>query len=197
MSSTLVSEEPKHRSMDPNIAGDGWFCVRTQPKHEHIAAAHLKRAEIDVFHPRIRFVRSTRRGPVTFTESLFPNYLFARFDWRLSLNLVHYMTGVVGVVHFGSHWPTIPHETVEELRNLFAHDSIRDIPTVPDVGETVIIGSGVFEGLEAVVTRVMPGPQRVAVLLDFLGRQTTLEVPTSELVRNNFDRVVKELKFAL
>jgi transcription antitermination factor NusG len=61
----------------------------------------------------------------------------------------------------------------------------------------VIIGSGVFEGLEAVVTRVMPGPQRVAVLLDFLGRQTTLEVPTSELVRNNFDRVVKELKFAL
>src|ERR1039458_7771599 len=58
-----------------------WFCIRSQPKHEHIAAAHLKREPgIEVYLPRVRFKRATRRGPVWFTEAFFPNYLFARFD---------------------------------------------------------------------------------------------------------------------
>ena len=42
-----------------------WFCLRTQPKHEHIAAAHLKDDPgIEIYLPRIRFKRATRRGPV-------------------------------------------------------------------------------------------------------------------------------------
>jgi hypothetical protein len=31
-----------------------WFCLRTQPKHEHIAAAHLQQNQVEVFfsaHP--------------------------------------------------------------------------------------------------------------------------------------------------
>jgi hypothetical protein len=32
-----------------------WFCVRSQPKHEHIAAAHLKQEPgIEVYLPRIQ-----------------------------------------------------------------------------------------------------------------------------------------------
>ena len=45
-------------------AHTAWFCVRSQPKHEHIAAANLRRnPDIDVLNLRIRFKRSTRRGP--------------------------------------------------------------------------------------------------------------------------------------
>jgi hypothetical protein len=33
-----------------------------------------------------------------------------------------------------------------------------------------------MHGLHALVTRVMPAKQRVAVLLDFLGRQTAVEL---------------------
>jgi hypothetical protein len=33
-----------------------------------------------------------------------------------------------------------------------------------------------MHGLQALVTRVMPSKQRVAVLLDFLGRQTVVEL---------------------
>ena len=40
-----------------------WFCLRAQPKHEHIAAGHLRELPgIEVFLPRIRFRRQTRRG---------------------------------------------------------------------------------------------------------------------------------------
>ena len=93
--------------------GPAWFCLRTQPKHEHIAAAHLKDdPDIEIYLPRIRFKRATRRGPVWFTEALFPNYLFARFDLAACLRRVCHARGVRGVVHFGERWPIVP----EDLR---------------------------------------------------------------------------------
>ncbi len=56
-----------------------WYCLRSQPKHEHIAAAHLRLLEgVTVFCPRIRFKRATRQGLVWVTEAMFPGYLFAR-----------------------------------------------------------------------------------------------------------------------
>jgi transcription antitermination factor NusG len=42
--------------------------------------------------------------------------------------------------------------------------------------------------LEAVVTRVMPGRERVVVLLEFLGRQTKVEVATANVVRLEGER---------
>src|SRR5580698_9490241 len=93
-----------------------WFCLRSQPKHEHIAAAHLQQNQVEVFFPRIRFKRTTRKGPAWVTEALFPNYLFARFDWGNSLRLVCHSPGVSGVVHFGQNWPVIPEEAIEEMR---------------------------------------------------------------------------------
>ena len=37
--------------------------------------------------------------------------------------------------------------------------------------------------MSAIVTRVVPARQRVAVLLEFLGRQTMLELPLLQVVR--------------
>src|ERR1700748_1946643 len=76
-------------------------CVKTQSKREHIAAAALRQnAEVEVFLPRIRFKKNTSRGPAWFTEALFPNYLFARFNFHTCLRYVHHARGVRGVVHF-------------------------------------------------------------------------------------------------
>jgi transcriptional antiterminator RfaH len=159
-----------------------WFCIRTQPKHEHIAAAHLKN-DAEVYLPRIRFKRSTRQGPVWFTEALFPNYLFARFELRTSLRKVHHARGVRGVVHFGDQWPSVPAKAIEELRSTVGADEIHIIPEELRAGDPVEISGGVFHGLTAVVTRAMPGRQRVAVLLEFLGRQTMVEIESESVLR--------------
>ena len=103
------SSELKPEGNPGSEPGVAWFCLRSHPKHEHIAARHLQQMEgVEVFNPRIRFSRSTKLGPVNVTEALFPNYLFARFDWKTSLARVHYAPGVSGVVHFGIKWPTVP-----------------------------------------------------------------------------------------
>jgi transcriptional antiterminator RfaH len=166
------------------FSGVAWFCLRTQCKHEHIAAGHLRQMEgIEVFNPRVRFPRPTRSKTVWITEAMFPNYLFARFDWKASLNRVQYAPGIHGVVHFGTRWPTIPDAVIAELRTLVGDQEICTISKDLAAGETVEIIGGAFHGLEAVVTKVMPSRQRVAVLMDFLGRQTTMEVPVVQVVR--------------
>ena len=160
-----------------------WYCIRSQPKHEHIAAAHLRQEPgIDVYLPRIRFRRSTRLGPMWFTEPLFPNYLFVRFDLQTGLRQVHYTTGVSGVIHFGDHWPEIPGRVIEDLQCVVGPDELHVVDAGVAPGDPVVISGGAFHDLRAVVTRVMPARQRVAVLLEFLGRQTVLELPVGAVV---------------
>jgi len=166
-----------------------WFCLRSQPKHEHIAARHLRQlAGLEVFLPRIRFQRKTRQGLAWVTEALFPNYLFVRFNWNNALRLVHHSPGVVGVVHFGTRWPTIADEVIAELRRLFGSDQLHVISSELKVGDQVQIAGGVFHALRAVVTQVMPARERVTVLLEFLGRQTAVELPLGNVVREGDER---------
>lgn len=171
---------------DPVMPNDvAWFCIRSQQKHEQLAARQLAQIEdVEVFSPRVRFSRSTPHGPVIITESLFPNYLFARFDWRRSLARVHYAPGVKHIVHFGDKWPTVPDEAIDELRAHLGHQELHIIDSGLAPGDRVEFAGGAFHGLRAVVTQVMPARDRVAVLLDFLGRQTMLEVSPHVLVRD-------------
>ena len=166
-----------------------WFCLKSQPKHEHIAAAHLRlNNTVEVFLPRIRFKRATRQGTVWVTEALFPGYLFARFDWQTSLRLVQHSRGVRGVVHFGERWPAIPEEIIHELRQAIGATGLRTIPESFAPGDEVEITEGAMRGLRAVVTRVLPGRARVAVLMEFLGRQTMIELPRHFLIKEGDER---------
>lgn len=166
-------------------SGAAWFCLCTQPKHEHIAGAHLEQDGQEIFLPRIRFKRPTRNGSTWATEALFPGYLFARFDLAECLRKVQYARGVRYVVHFGDHWPIVPDSVIHELRTAVGSEHIRVVPDSFQLGETVEITGGAMQGLSAVVTRVMPSQARVAVLLDFLGRQTTVEIDAAQLIVSN------------
>lgn len=161
-----------------------WFCLHSQPKREHIAARHVSQlAGVETFLPRIRFRRARRQGPVWVTEALFPNYLFARFSWPTHVRSVRHAPGVSDVVHFGSRWPAIPDEVMQELRARFADDSAYVISNSLAAGDDVEISGGAFHGLAGVITRVMPARERVAVLLEFLGRQTAVEIPTVSVIK--------------
>ena len=165
-------------------SGPAWFCLRSQPKHEHIAARRLAELPgVETFLPRIRFRRSTRTGAAWATEALFPNYLFARFDWQDSARAVRHATGVAGIVHFGLQYPTLDDAVIAELCSLFGTEQLHVIPAALEVGETVQVTGGAFHGLRAVITQVMPARQRVSVLLEFLGRPTPVEVSQTHLVR--------------
>ena len=160
-----------------------WFCIRTQHKHEHIAAASLRKdLGLETFLPRLRFKRSTQRGPVWFTEALFPNYLFARFSLASRLLAVQHARGVRDIVHFGQRWPAVPDPVIASLQSALGPAEVHVLGDDLQPGQFVEIAGGVFHGLSAVVLRVMASQERIAVLLDFLGRQTPVELPLTAVV---------------
>jgi transcriptional antiterminator RfaH len=148
-----------------------WFCIRTHLKHEHIAAAHLQKLpEVEVFNPQLRLLRSTRRGRRWSTESLFPNYLFARFVLESMLEKVKYTPSVKVVLRFGDRVPEIPDAVIEDLRQGLAEMGSQVLTDAPVEGEEVEVATGAFVGTRALVARVLPGKQRVRILLDVMGR---------------------------
>ena len=161
-----------------------WYCLRSQPKHEHIAAAHLRILEgVTVFCPRIRFQRATRRGLVWVTEAMFPGYLFARFELAEMHRQVCYAHGVSGIVRFADRYPTIDDDSLAQLQNHAGVAEIKELSYRLTEGDHVTIVEGAFAGLEAVVTQVLPAKERVKVLMDFLGRKTEAEVERSIVLR--------------
>lgn len=170
------------------LVDPAWFCVRSHPKREHIAAAHLRMlADIEVFCPRLRIRKATRRGVVTFVECLFPNYLFAKFDAKSLLDKVKHSPSVSTIVHFGNRIPTIPEEVIAELSSAFPENEILDCDRHVEAGDEVTIGEGPLMGMKATVLRVMSPYQRVEVLLNLLGRATPVIVNPSVLVLEDPD----------
>lgn len=160
-----------------------WFCIRSQQKREHVAAANLKRLQnVEVFNPCIRVKKVTKRGPVAFVEPLFPNYVFARFPFQTKLEEVKYTYGVNHVLQFGGKYPVVPNEVIAELQAHFCEDALQLFKDLPEKGDVVTITNAAFYGLNAVVLRVLPAKQRVQVLIEMLGQATAVEVSLDAVV---------------
>ena len=158
-------------------AGPRWYCLRSQAKHEHIAAAHLRAVkEVTVFCPRVRFKRQTRQGLVWVTEAMFPGYLFAQFELSTQHWQVQYAHGVRGIVRFADRYPTVEDEVLDQLREYVGGNEVKELDCSPSQGDSVQITHGAFAGLDAVVTQILPAKERVKVLMDFLGRKVEAEV---------------------
>lgn len=172
-----------------------WYCVKAQPKREHIAAKHLRELEqVEVFCPRLRYRKGTRRGKIWWVEALFPGYVLARFPLREMERYVIYSQGVRGLVRFGDQVPPIPDDFVrilrDEMRRQVAEsedleDSGDETLTVGprlEEGENVEIARGPLGGFQGTVVSILPGKERVKVLLDFLGQAQVVEVDLFSLL---------------
>ena len=164
-----------------------WYCLRSQPKHERIAALHLRKlAGVEVFAPLVRFERPSSRargrGKTWVTEAMFPSYLFARFVLAAQSREIQHTHGIRGIVQFGGAYPSISDGMVAQLRTSIGDTEVAVIATAPDPGQEVTITQGAFEQVRALVTSYQPARERVRVLLTFLGREIEAELPVARVV---------------
>src|ERR1700722_2316809 len=102
-----------------------WYSARAKPKHEHIAAANLrKNLQLEVFFPRLRMEKITRRGPMRVIEPLFPCYIFVRCVVEELLNEIQHTSGINKIVHFGGKIPAVEDSIIKELQDCFESDDI-------------------------------------------------------------------------
>ena len=162
---------------------DLWFCLRTQRKREHVAAACLRRiSEVEVFCPRVRFRKSTTRGPVWFVECMFPGYLFARFDFATFHRRIGQRPGVSGFVQFGERLALLPDSLIHEIRTRTGPDELVEVAQALESGQSVRIVQGPFQGLEALVTRVISARERVEILIEWMSRTLRAEARVADLL---------------
>jgi len=154
-----------------------WYSARTKPKHEHIAAANVRRHLcLPVFFPRIRLEKMTRRGLIRVAEPLFPCYIFVRCVVEERVNEIQHLSGISKLVQFGGKYPRVADAIIEELQACFVQDEAIVLECRLAPGDEVTVAAGAFAGMSAQVLKSLPAKKRVQILLDILGRPTTVEV---------------------
>jgi len=163
--------------------GIRWYAIRTKSNKEKEVQKRLSDLELEVFLP---WLRARRRVGTKFQwvlVPLFPCYLFCRLDLITSGKSVRYAPGVRDFLKFGNVIAEISEGVICQLRERCPDGVARIEPIVMKPGEAVKIKEGPFAGLEAVFEEKLKGSERVAVLLEFLGRQTRVVVPSETIGR--------------
>lgn len=158
-----------------------WFAVHTQPLKEFVARENLQAQGLQVYLPQYKKIRRHARKTDTVLAPLFPRYLFVAMDpdsvqWRCINNT----RGVSYLLTSSDHKPIrVPHHLVESLQT--HEDEAGAVPLTNLVsfikGQSVRILEGPFKDLLATFD-VMDDKQRVTLLLTFMGRETSVVVPS-------------------
>jgi transcriptional antiterminator RfaH len=161
-----------------------WYVVHTKPRNEAVAEEHLRRQAFETYLPRIKQER--RRGGrwMEVIEPLFPRYLFVQLDpARQNIAPIRSTQGVSSLVMFGGRLRPVPNEIVEELvRSTSSNSGLHVFPACRcKEGDAVTVISGPFEGLRGVF-KASSGQERVAVLLEVLGRTATVMLSRSSVL---------------
>lgn len=163
-----------------------WYCVKTQPKREQIAAQHLRRLDgVEVFAPRLRYRKSTARGRIWWIEPLFPGYVLVNMKLEEMRSRVNHCSGVSGLVRFGREVPAVPDQLVESLQREVAlqgdHETISSVPVI-EIGDEVRVANGPLKGMSGYVVEIIPSLERAGILLEFLGQPRAIELDFLSLV---------------
>jgi transcriptional antiterminator RfaH len=160
-----------------------WYAIRIKVNRERDVEKRLRDLHLEVFQP---WMRARRRIGSKFhwvQVPLFPGYIFCRLDMVLSGKAARYSPGVKDFLSFGSRIAEVGEDIIDALRER-CPDGIAQIDSVrAKPGDTVRINEGPFSGLEAIFEQKLKGSERVAVLLDILGRQTRIVLPSETIAR--------------
>jgi len=161
-----------------------WYAIQTKPRQETIAQRHLQRQDFETYLPRI-LLRKCRGDKWTrIVEPLFPRYLFIRIDpLETTLAPVRSTRGVTGLVRFGDRLTPVPDGAIDFLRQTenpeTQHYHADDWPHRS--GDAVRVLEGPFRGLTCVF-QAATAEDRALLLIELLGRQSTVDVPMAAIV---------------
>ena len=173
-----------------------WFVARTKPNREDYAVRTLGLRGVSVFMPRI--VEAECYLPaVGFRQPapLFPGYLFVNVDLALEYHQVIWAPGVRDLVNLGGAPVPVDEHIIDQIRLRCDEQGVVHLsPTPLNRGDRVEIAAGPFAGLLATVETVMPRQRRIKLLVEFLARQTSVDLPLAAVKesRPSWARFAKE-----
>jgi transcriptional antiterminator RfaH len=158
--------------------GPRWYVVQTQPHAELRAAQHLARQGFGSYLPRYLKRRRHARRIDTVAKPLFPSYLFVAVDmatqrWRAISSTL----GISRLVCNGDEPAAVADHVIAQLRSRENNDGFIQLGAGPRFapGDKIRITDGVFSACLGLYEG-MTDHERVAVLLDMLGRKVRVTI---------------------
>ena len=164
-----------------------WYVVHTYSGYENTVKATIERTVearnlqdmiYQVSIPMETVTEVTDNGPKTYDRKLFPGYVLVKMvmtdeTWYIIRNV----RGVTGFITSGSTKPTPL--TEDEAYSLGVEK--REIIVGYDVGDTVTIVDGAFNGFTGVVEMLDIENNKVSVTVTMFGRETPIELELDQV----------------
>jgi transcription antitermination factor NusG len=153
------------------MLADQWFVIQTNPQKEAFVQERLK--DLRVYFPRFKKIT----GKIA---PLFPRYIFCPLIAEVSL--ITHTVGVRGLLMAGDRPATIKGKEIASWQAK-ERNGLVQLPPPPRfrIGETLTILQGSLKW-RTVIYAGMSGKDRERVLIEMLGQQVSLIVPTLDLV---------------
>lgn len=155
-----------------------WFVVQSQPNSEQKALAHLNRQGFATYMPRYLKRRRHARRIDAVAAPLFPRYLFVTIDmtaqrWRSIFSTI----GVSQLVCNAGMPAAISDQVIDALRAREDASGLIHLDNRPNfrVGDEIRVVEGAFSDCLGLYEG-MKDNERVAILLDLLGRKVRVTV---------------------
>ncbi|MEH2561412.1 transcription termination/antitermination protein NusG [Bradyrhizobium sp. AZCC 2289] len=155
-----------------NFAATNWYVVQTHPHSESRAELHLSRQGFEVYLPKYLKRRRHARKSDAVAVPLFPGYLFVAIDlmtqrWRSVSSTI----GVTRLVCRGDAPAELPPDVIAGLRQREdGQGFVQQLQYVLSPGDQIRVVDGAFSDFLGLFEGMTAG-ERVAVLLDLLGRK--------------------------
>lgn len=146
-----------------------WYLLYCKTGQDLRAIEHLERQGVNCFSPRYEAEKMVRNRKRKVMESLFPNYLFVKFDYEV----IHFSTikstrGVSYFVRFGKLPVVVPDEIIATL---MVPKFMKEVSEqLPKKGDEVVIYDGIFQGVRAIYSEP-DGEARSVLLLNILNKE--------------------------
>ena len=158
-----------------------WYIVQFKPNSQRIAVRNLERQGFETFLPMHEVTRRATVKFETVIRPLFAGYMFVACDpeqgpWRQ----INSTRGISRILSFAEGPKPMPEALISGLRARCDNGGKVMSPADFEVGQSVEMYSGPFANFIATVEQ-MASDARVWVLLDFMGKETRIQVDWQQI----------------
>lgn len=156
-----------------------WFLVQCKSNAHQIAKRNLERQGFVVFQPMEKQTLMRRGKFCIQLRPFFSGYLFVSYPAIATpLSVINSTYGVSRLVSFGDRPAPVPNDIICELQDACDENEVIFFAKGLSQGDKVEITSGPLTNFIGQVEKLSPN-HRAMVLLDFMGKQTKIEVDRS------------------
>ena len=153
-----------------------WYVIQTKPKGEKEATSYLSTKGVEIFNPLMeKFALKNGRMSKEF-NSLFPGYIFGKFDLDQNYPLVRWGKGVKKVLGLGGYPTSISEEVVEIIKERTDTQGVVRVKQHFKPNDVIRIKTGPLRDLFGIFERWVSDNERVRILLNLIGYQPAVEM---------------------